>query len=353
MTAGIADGSLDYNTAIKNVVYEMTKYGVRTIDYKSGRTYRIESAVRTVLMTGVNQITSKISDENGEKLDTPYFEVSAHGTARPSHQVWQGKVYTKQELEDVCGLGEVDGLCGANCRHHYWPFIYGVSVRAYTDEELKEMAERDNEPREWKGRKYTAYEATQVQRKMELRMRKQREDIKLLKEAGVDNEELILAQARYRIQMDEYVRFSKAMGIPQQLERINSDNLKYNFRGGAEVDETESIERLKDDLYDLGVKGKIKIPPEPIDTSNLSFNDKHTNKERQHGVTEEEAKQFIKEAKLSTEKWNGRFVNYYGSKGSAYVDRELNEIKTAYSSKQFDDVIKNIGRKMKEYGRWE
>ena len=28
----------------------------------------------------------------------------------------------------ICGLGSVDGLCGANCRHSYHAFIPGISL---------------------------------------------------------------------------------------------------------------------------------------------------------------------------------------------------------------------------------
>ncbi len=220
--SGILNGVIDYNTAIKNVVQEMTKSGLRTIDYASGKSFRIENAVRTALMTGVNQIASKISDENAEKLGTEYFEVSAHGTARPSHQVWQGKVYKKDELESVCGLGKVDGLCGANCRHSYYPFISGISVRKYTDEQLEEWANKENTPKKYGDKEYTSYEASQEQRRLERLMRKQRQDIKLLKEGEASEEDIMTAEAKYRITSDEYVKFSKAMGLPQQRERVYS-----------------------------------------------------------------------------------------------------------------------------------
>ena len=221
------NGTFDYNTAIHNAVYEMTKSGLRTVDYASGRSFRIESAARTALMTGVNQVAAKISDMNAEKLDTEDFEVSAHGTARPSHQKWQGKVYSKQELIDICGLGEVDGLCGANCRHHYWPFIKGISVRAYTDEELQEWADKENTPKKYGDKEYTAYEATQEQRRLERLMRKERQDIRLLKEGNANEIDIAAAEAKYRITSDEYVKFSKAMELPQQRERIfDADSLK-------------------------------------------------------------------------------------------------------------------------------
>lgn len=226
---GILEGAFDYNTVIKSTVTEMTKSGLRTIDYASGRSLRLYSAARTALMTGVNQLASKISDDNAKELNTDYFEVSAHGTARPSHQVWQGKVYNRKELEEICGLGSVTGLCGANCRHSYYPFIPGISERSYTDEELKQWAEEENTPKKYGNKEYTAYEASQEQRRLELLMRKQRQDIKLLKEGGAKEDDIIAVQAKYRITSDEYVKFSKAMNLPQQRERIYGDGLRGKF----------------------------------------------------------------------------------------------------------------------------
>ena len=226
---GVLNGAFDYNTVIKKTVQEMTKSGLRSVDYASGRSYRIDAAVRTALMTGVNQVASKISDSNAQELDTEYFEVSAHGTARPSHQVWQGKVYTRKELEEICGLGRVDGLCGANCRHNYYPFIPGISERSYTDKELEEWTKEENTPKKYGDKEYTDYEASQEQRRLERLMRKQRQDIKLLKEAEVSDEDITIAQARYRITSDEYAKFSKAMNLPEQRARVYQDGLKGKF----------------------------------------------------------------------------------------------------------------------------
>lgn len=243
--SGILSGAFDYNTALRNVINEMTKSGLRTVDYASGRSYRIESAARTALMTGVNQVAAKISEMNAEQLETNHFEVSAHGTARPSHQKWQGNVYTMKELIEVCGYGEVDGLCGANCRHHFWPFIPGISTRNYTDEELKKWAKEENTPKKYGDKEYTAYEATQEQRKMERMMRKLKQDIKLLKAGDGSDEDIGNAEIKYRSLSEEYVKFSRAMGLSQQRERIfNIDSLKIksesSIKGlGAKDDNAE------------------------------------------------------------------------------------------------------------------
>ena len=222
---GITSGAFDYNTVLKKTVAQLTNSGLRTIDYASGRSNRVEVAARRAVMTGFNQVVAKVNEENAEKLDTEYFEVSYHGGARPTHQVWQGRVYSKKQLETVCGLGDVQGLCGANCYHSYHPFDPEIDVRTYTDEQLDEMNRQENTPVEFGGKQYTKYEALQRQRRLETTMRAERQTIKLLQEGGASEDEIMLARGRYRVTSSEYTRFSKAMNLPQQRERVTVDGL--------------------------------------------------------------------------------------------------------------------------------
>lgn len=222
---GIASGAFDYNTVIKKVISDMTNSGLRTVDYATGWSNRADVAARRSVMTGLSQLTAKMNEDNAQELGTDYFEVTWHSGARPSHQEWQGKVYSKKELETICGLGTVTGLCGANCYHDYYPFIPGISERSYTDEELAQMNAEENKPVKYGDKEYTKYEALQRQRKLETAMRAQRQKIHLLEEAGADEEDIINARCRYRGTSQEYTRFSKAMGLPQQRERVNADGL--------------------------------------------------------------------------------------------------------------------------------
>ena len=222
---GIATGTFDYNTALKKAVAEMVKSGLRVVDYESGWSSRVEVAARRAVMTGFSQITGKINEQNAEELETDMFEVTWHGGARPSHQVWQGRWYTKAQLVSVCGLGTVTGLHGANCYHDYYPVVPGVSEPTYTEAQLKEMNAKENAPVEYCGKTYTKYEALQRQRKLETTMRAQRQQIKLLEDGGADEDDIINARCRYRGTSQEYSRFSKAMGIPQQRERVTIDGL--------------------------------------------------------------------------------------------------------------------------------
>ena len=123
-------------------------------------------------MTGFRQVQGMINEQTAAALGTDTYEVTYHVGARPSHQPWQGRVWTMAQLRSVCGLGTVTGLHGANCYHDYDAFIPGVSERVYTDEQLEEMIQRENTPKTYNGRQYTTYEALQQQRAMETAMRK-------------------------------------------------------------------------------------------------------------------------------------------------------------------------------------
>ena len=89
-----------------------------------------------------------------EEMDCEFVEVTAHEGARPTHAVWQGRVYHRggavvqdgeryEDFEAATGYGTGPGLCGWNCRHNFYPFYPGISVRNYTDERLAELDARN------------------------------------------------------------------------------------------------------------------------------------------------------------------------------------------------------------------
>lgn len=224
----IKSGAFDYNTVLKRTVNQMTASGLRYIEYDSGHRDRIDVAARRAILTGFRQVQGKIMEMLANQLGTDLYEVSYHVGARPTHQPWQGKVWSMQELKQVCGLGEITGLKGINCYHDYKPIPPGAK-RTYTDEQLQKMLEEENTPKEYNGKQYTTYEALQQQRKMERGMRAQRQKIKLLQQGGADEQEIILAKAKYQGQMQTYKDFSEKMKLPEQKARITQDGLKGKF----------------------------------------------------------------------------------------------------------------------------
>lgn len=233
----IQSSAINYNQAIKTAVKQLAESGLKVVDYESGHRDSIDVAVRRAIMTGVNQICDQYTNQSAEYLETQYFEVSAHSGARDkpgaspwsSHKDWQGKVYYQSEsgesdplglyddLVETTGYGYVDGLTGANCRHHKYPFIPGVSERTYTDEQLEHID--DGLGCTFDGKTYTAYEATQMQRRIERQIRAQKKLRNAYKEAGL-SEDATAADIKLRRLNAEYSRFSKAAGLPEQPERM-------------------------------------------------------------------------------------------------------------------------------------
>lgn len=222
----IVSGAFDYNSVLRRVVTQLTNSGLRQIEYASGRANRVDVAARRAVMTGVSQLSGKISEMNARKLGTEHFEVEWHAGARPTHATWQGRVWSKEELRTVCGLGSVTGLLGANCYHTYYPFILGISARNWTDEWLEEQNRKENTPKTFNDKEYTLYEAKQRQRQMETAMRAQREKVQLLQAGGAESDDVMLARAKYQGQLNEYSRFCQKMGLTEERERIY-----YDMRG--------------------------------------------------------------------------------------------------------------------------
>lgn len=227
----VQSGAISYNQAISSAVRQLADSGLRTVTYESGRKDQIDVAVRRAVMTGVSQLCDKFTQQSAEYLGTHYFEVSAHSGARDkpgpspwsSHKDWQGRVYSERagdiypSIYAVCGLGEVDGLEGVNCRHRRFPFIPGVSERTYTDEELSQID--DGRDADYDGRHYTAYEATQMQRRMENSIRKQKRRTIAFEKAGL-KDDAQAASVKARRLTQKYKDFSKAAKLPEQRARM-------------------------------------------------------------------------------------------------------------------------------------
>lgn len=253
----IASGAFDHNTVIKRTVSELTNSGLRTVDYATGWSNRVEVASRRAVMSGISQLASRIDEDNAQALDTNLFEVSHHIGARPSHQVWQGKVYTKEQLTSICGLGTGAGLCGWNCYHSYYPFVEGISERSYTNEQLAYMNDMENTPKLYNGREYTTYEALQYQRRLETKLRAERQSIKLLQDGRANESDLINARAKYRVTSSEYTNFSKAMGLPGQRERVLVDGLGSIGKGRFTNGVKERIIKISESFI---VDNPVRLP---------------------------------------------------------------------------------------------
>ena len=247
----VQSGAVSYSQAIRSAVRQLAQSGLKSADYASGHVDQIDVAARRAVMTGVSQICAQYTEQSAAYLDTPYFEISAHVGARDkpgpspwsSHKAWQGRVYSTRSgdiypnLYETCGLGYVDGLEGANCRHRRFPWIEGVSERTYTDAQLAHID--DGKGCTFDGVTYTAYEATQMQRKLERTIRKVRREKKAYQAAGL-TDDATASGIRLRRLNEKYTGFCQAADLPTQKER-----LKVLY---VDADSTAAAETQKEQL---------------------------------------------------------------------------------------------------------
>lgn len=224
----VSSGVLDYNTAIRSAVKTAADSGVQCIDYDSGYHLNVASAARMCTLTGINQMAARMNDQICDDLGLDLVEVTAHAGARPSHQTWQGGIYSRsgksdkyEDLYAATGLGTVTGLCGANCRHNYYGYLEG-SPRAWPPEKLAKI---DPKPIVIDGKRYTYYELAQKQRQLERQIRKTKRELLGYNEVPELRSDFVAASIKLNRQRRRYEDFSLKAGLPLQPER--SQEYKY------------------------------------------------------------------------------------------------------------------------------
>lgn len=239
----VSTGVLDYNTAIRNAIRAISKQGVSTIvsdavGYDSGYRLSVRSAARMCVLTGVNQMAGNMTRMVCDDLGLDLVETTAHMGARPSHQVWQGRVFSISgksrnypDLYEATGLGTVSGLMGANCRHNYYGYFEGTQ-RAYTDRQLYEMTDEGGPHVEYGGKTYTYYEATQKQRQMERAIIATKRELIGFNAVG-DKEAFTEASIKLRGQKNRYMEFSRNANLLPRGNRMQQDGYDRHISGKA------------------------------------------------------------------------------------------------------------------------
>lgn len=170
----VTSGAFSYQEAIRQALRDSAKDGAYVL-YESGYQSKLDVAMRTALLTGVNQTAGKLTELFSADLGAEYYETTAHPGARPSHSLWQGRVFKIDgstpdypNFAESTGYGTGAGLCGWNCRHSFYPFWPGISKPAYTKKQLERYNAKCFR---YQGQKLTEYECSQIQRQFERQIR--------------------------------------------------------------------------------------------------------------------------------------------------------------------------------------
>ena len=213
-------GDQSYTSAIVDAIKITVDAGTRVL-YPSGHSDQLDVATRRAVLTSLGQTTGEMTLGLAGQLGTDLVEVTAHVGARPSHQIWQGGIYSisgtskrYKGLEEATGYGTGEGLLGWNCRHTFFPYFDGLSTPIY-DELRKD--EYESRTVSFNGTTYSYYEATQIQRSLERKIRNEKRKAGALDVAG---DEALDPDLIREIDVESSVVYSKVQESEAQLTRF-------------------------------------------------------------------------------------------------------------------------------------
>lgn len=213
----VQTGMTDYTSAIRKAVREAGAGGLR-VQYPSGLTRRLDTAVRQNILDGVRSLNRAYLDEIGREVGADGVEISAHGLCAEDHLPYQGGQYSNAQFERIQqSLRRPFGQW--NCKHTIYPIILGVSEPAYTAEQLERYRLSSSEEIEIGGKTRTRYQWTQVQRRIETEIRKQK-DIAIAAKAAGDDQLRREVQRTINAYQLQYDKISRAAGLEAQKNRM-------------------------------------------------------------------------------------------------------------------------------------
>lgn len=250
---------LDYKSTMRDTLKEIVDSGLKKVEYETEKgkiyTQRMDTALRRDILDGVRMVSQGVQDEVGKQFGADGYEISVHACPAPDHCMIQGHQFTKSEyakmapVQSIQSDGSIDTsvyknsgplvdvngkrydpierkIGTLNCRHFAFAIIIGQAPQNYTDEQLKEILDKNEEGYTDKdGKHHTMYECTQIQRKLETNIRKAKDGQIAAKEAG-DIELAKKYQDRATRYLQQYKKFSDECGLKMKLDKIRVDGYK-------------------------------------------------------------------------------------------------------------------------------
>lgn len=224
----VSQGKTTYQQEMRNAIKQIGQSGLKTLDYESGRSVRLDSAIRQNTLEGLRTLTNQIQQQFGEEFGADGVEVSHHINSAPDHidtvdgkqfslngdRVVNGKLYKDFNTVNNSLDRQVSTL---NCRHYIFSIVLGVNKPQYTDKQLEEDKKKNKQGFDFEGKHYSNYEGEQLQRLIERRIREQK-DVQILAKASGDKELTQQVQAKITQLTTKYRQVVKVSGLPNQLK---------------------------------------------------------------------------------------------------------------------------------------
>ena len=246
----VSQGKETYQQAMRSTLKQLSASGVRKIEYESGYSRRLDSSVKMNVMDAVREVSNQSQMLFGEEFDSDGIEISTHLNPSPDHSNVQGHQFSNKEYEKLQSTGVATDYNGEvidirikdnfrpistmNCFHYIFSIVLGVSKPQYSNEELKKIIDDNEKGAELDGKHYTNYELSQIMRKLETKIREQK-DLQIMARASDDKDLILQAQTKITQLTNKYKQVVKISGLPNQLStrgrvsnyhRVSIKNLK-------------------------------------------------------------------------------------------------------------------------------
>ena len=233
----VGTGVDTFDNAMSKIMKEVGGSGLKTVDYASGRSIRLDSIARMHLKGALRTLHNEVQKQVGEEFDFDGYEISVHSNPAVDHEKTQGRQFSIEEYEKLNNGLEAKDYKGntytldhdhkngfrpistMNCYHYVFSIVLGVNKPEYSEEQLQKIIDDNDKGAIIDGKHYTNYEITQLQRSFERKIRKQKDIQILAKESG--NKELIKeSQDRITQLTNKYKEISKISGLPTRMDRL-------------------------------------------------------------------------------------------------------------------------------------
>ena len=95
----LTQGKEAYQQVMRKSMKELARHGINTVDYTSGRTRRLDSAVRMNILDGMRDMSNTLQKQFGEEYGADGIEISVHSNPAPDHADVQGHQFTNEEFK--------------------------------------------------------------------------------------------------------------------------------------------------------------------------------------------------------------------------------------------------------------
>lgn len=238
----VSQGKSTFDEQMSKIIRELATSGLKYVDFKSGRKIRLDSAIRMNMRGALRSLHNEMQEQFGKEFDSDGVEISVHSNPAPDHAEVQGRQFSNEEFykfqNDMDAVdyqgrsfpAEFEGhdrrsISEYNCYHYIFAIVLGVSEPEYTNKELRDIINKTNEKITIDGKEYTHYEATQLQRQLESKIREQKDIQMMAMEAG-QLEEAGEAQAKITYLAKKYKEVSQTADLPTYLERMRVSGYK-------------------------------------------------------------------------------------------------------------------------------